>query len=78
MTTRVASGPEFSEMDVLVIIAEQLPIRQALRLLWWDMGTNRDLLGDWINHPSMTWWITKHANEVRAECCKGRASWETI
>lgn len=49
-------------VDVLIIYAETLEIEPAVRLLQAHL---RDKPAD-IQHPSMDWWVKKHAREVQA------------
>lgn len=49
-----------STIDLLIIIAEGLPVPQALDLLtWWLMRHPDALL-----HPSFQWWAKRHAGAV--------------
>jgi len=49
-----------SPEDIVVIVAESLPLPQALDLVKWYVQHHQDC----INHPSMLWWMRKHANAI--------------
>lgn len=53
-----------SEVDLVVIIAEGLPIEQAVDFLRWWFSTQRVL--DPITHPSMDWYIHRHMSQISA------------
>lgn len=59
------SGPEFSEMDVLVIIVDQLPLRQACALLrWYFRGDPETWYASFMAPASMNWWLKKNCSEI--------------
>jgi hypothetical protein len=58
-----------NHVDVLIICAEALPVRQAMDLLSWWVGYPSPDVDD-MRHPSFDWWIRKHANEVVALMAK--------
>lgn len=55
-------------VDALIIIADQLPPRQAVTLIQWYIAPPvlMEDAGPVMKHPSFKWYVIKHAREVVA------------
>lgn len=63
--------------DIVVIIAETLPDRQAIDLMkWWCSGEvdSNTVSGCAVmKHPSVKWWIPRHSAAVSVYCAEAEA-----
>ncbi len=51
-------------VDLLVICAEAMPVREGFDLLRWWLSVPSEDYHD-IKHPSVDWWVRKHARGLQ-------------